>query len=314
LPDFSTRSTNGLLIIRAGSQTGYWNGVEFRLSFAPQLLNGEPYLDALDLQKTLHPLLAAGSSPVWLTNRVIVIDPGHGGSDVGTRSVRDGHYEKEFTLDWALRLAQLLEMNGWRVFLTRTNDVDMPISNRVSFAESHKPALFLSLHFNSAGPNQAECGLETYCLTPAGLPSNLTREFADDLSMTFPNNAFDEQNLQLALLVHRALLGVNGNRDRGVRRARFPGVLRGQRRPAVLIEGGYLSNQREAGLIAESSYRQRLAAALAQAFTQTGKPPVTKPLAFHHELSAASAPPQTTGPAPIDNGESDALTHNPELP
>jgi hypothetical protein len=58
-------------------------------------------------------------------------------------------------------------------------------------------------------------------------------------------------------------LRVNGNHDRGVRRARFPAVLRGQQRPAILIEGGYLSNPREARLIAEPGYRQKLAQAVA---------------------------------------------------
>ena len=313
-PEYSVRASNGLLVLRMGSQSAYWNGIEVRLSFAPQMINDQPYLDALDIQKTIHPLLAGSSSFLWLTNRVIVIDPGHGGSDVGTRSVLDGHYEKEFTLDWALRLSRLLETNGWRVFLTRSNDIELAISNRVSLAETHKPALFLSLHFNSAGPNQAESGLETYCLTPAGLPSNLTREFADDLSLTFPNNAFDEQNFELALRVHRALLGVNGNHDRGVRRARFPGVLRGQRRPAVLIEGGYLSNQHEAGLIAEPAYRQRLAAAVAQALTQESKPPVSRSLAFHPELPIPSHPPETNVATPADGEESEAMSHNPELP
>ena len=311
-PEYSSRTTNGLLILRAGSQSAYWNGLEFRLSFAPQMINDQPYLDALDIQKTLHPLLAGSPSFLWLTNRVIVIDPGHGGSDVGTRSILDGHYEKEFTLDLALRLERLLEANGWRVFLTRSNDIDLAISNRVSVAEAHKPALFLSLHFNSAGPNQAESGLETYCLTPAGLPSNLTREFADDLSLTFPNNAFDEQNFELALLVHRALLRVNGNHDRGVRRARFPGVLRGQHRPAVLIEGGYLSNQREAGLIAEPAYRQRLAAAVAQALTQESRPFVAGTLAFHPERPIPS--PETNVATPADRAESEAMSHNSELP
>jgi N-acetylmuramoyl-L-alanine amidase len=86
-----------------------------------------------------------------------------------------------------------------------------------------------------------------------------------------PNNAFDIENLQLALSVHRALLEVNGHHDRGVRRARFPAVLRGQDRPAILIEGGYLSNPREARLIADPAYRQRLAEAVAGALDGQAK-------------------------------------------
>jgi N-acetylmuramoyl-L-alanine amidase len=196
---------------------------------------------------------------------VIVIDPGHGGANPGTKSVLGDHYEKEFTLDWALRLQSLLVANNCKTFLTRSNDTDLALSNRVASAAEHKADLFLSLHFNSAAPNEVEAGLETYCLTPVGMPSSLTRGFQDEIRLTFPNNAFDVQNLFLALRVHRALLQVNGRHDRGVRRARFPGVLRGQQRPAILVEGGYLSNPREARLIADPAYRQKLAEAVARA-------------------------------------------------
>ena len=210
----------------------------------------------------------------------------------------DGRFEKEFTLDWALRLQALLATNGWQVFLTRSNDTDLPISNRVAYAEEHKASLFLSLHFNSAGFNHAESGLETYCLTPAGLPSNLTREFADDSSLVFPNNAFDEQNFWMAVTFHRALLQVNGEHDRGVRRARFPGVLRGQHRPAVLVEGGYLSNPHEAALIAQPAYRQRLAQAIATALMEASNPPWAHSKTASPEQGAESHAPETTNPEP----------------
>ena len=100
-------------------------------------------------------------------------------------------------------------------------------------------------------------GLETYCLTPVGMPSTLKRGYEDDASLVFANNAFDEQNFQLALKVHRALLTGTGIADRG--------VLRGQNRPAILIEGGYLSNAREARRIADAAFRQKLAQAVANA-------------------------------------------------
>jgi N-acetylmuramoyl-L-alanine amidase len=48
-------------------------------------------------------------------NRLVVIDPGHGGNNTGTRNVVTGRYEKDYTLDWARRLAPLLEQSGWRV-------------------------------------------------------------------------------------------------------------------------------------------------------------------------------------------------------
>ena len=78
------------------------------------------------------------------------------------------------------------------------------------------------------------------------MPSTLTRGFADPWSELLPNNDFDAQNLQLAVRMQGALLRATGMEDRGVRRARFMEVLRGQKRPAILIEGGYLSNPAEA--------------------------------------------------------------------
>lgn len=271
LPAYKLTLTSGPLLLRAGSQAAYWDGLELRLGCAPQLMGAEPFLDSLDLEKTIQPLLgfrAGKPAPSFKTRPVIVLDPGHGGENTGTQSVVDGRYEKVFTLDWALRLRSLLATNGWQVFLTRSNDANVALSNRVAIAEEHKAGLFLSLHFNSAGPDDSQAGLETYCLTPCGMTSTVTRGYPDDLALSFPNNAFDAQNLQLACLVHRALLEINGRQDRGVRRARFPGVLRGQQRPAILIEGGYLSNPREARLIGEADYRQKLAEAVAKALAQ----------------------------------------------
>ena len=270
-PAYTLSTPGGAVLLRPGSQSAYWDGLDVRLGFAPQMMNGQPYLHALDLKKTIEPLVKSAYPGGLRTNPTIVIDPGHGGQDSGTKSVLGYRYEKEFTLDWARRLGSLLAANGWQVFLTRSNDTDLSLANRIAFAEAHKADVFVSLHFNSSAPNDQQSGLETYCLTPTGMPSSVTREFSDDPALAFPNNAFDAQNLQLALQVHRALLEVNGRLDRGVRRARYLGVLRGQNRPAILIEGGYLSNPREARRIAEPAYRQKLAEAVAAAL---GKPEV----------------------------------------
>ena len=264
-PAYALQTTNGSFVFHTGNQSAQWHGMELRLGFAPQLIDGQPYLHTLDLSKTVQPLLQADTATVLSQNSVIVIDPGHGGENAGTRSVLGNHYEKEFTLDWGLRLQALLLSSGYKVYLTRSNDNDLALSNRVTVAAQRKADLFVSLHFNSAGPNDNEAGLETYCLTPCGMPSSLTRGFPDEVLQTFPNNAFDTQNLWLALRIHRALLQVNGHHDRGIRRARFPGVLRNQQRAAILVEGGYLSNPQEARLISDPSYRQKLAEAVAKA-------------------------------------------------
>lgn len=261
---YAVTTPRGVLAVKTGSRLARWDGMGLQLGYPPQETNGHLLIHALDAQKNLQPLLATALLPTH-TNRIVVIDPGHGGINAGAKSLVAGRYEKEFTLDWAKRLAPLLRSNGWTVVLTRTNDVDISLSNRVAFAEAQHADLFLSLHFNSAGPNTEPNGLETYCLTPTGMPSTLTREFEDDTTLVFPNNSYDEQNIQYAARLHRAMLGVSGSPDRSVCHARFMGVLRGQKRPAVLLEGGYLSNPREARHIADPAFRQKLAQAVADA-------------------------------------------------
>lgn len=264
IPTFALSLSNNVFVFQAGSLTAHWNGLQLWLGFTPLMIDGQMYLHSLDLQKNIQPLVNRGVRG-GNSNRVIVIDPGHGGGNTGAQSIVDGRFEKEFTLDWALRLAPLLEQRCWQVFLTRTNDAEVPLGDRVTFAGQHKPDFFLSLHFNASPNGRQQAGIETYCLTPAGMYSSLTREFDDDPALAFPNNAFDVQNLQYAARLHRALLEINGNVDRGLRRARFMGVLRGQNRPAVLLEGGYLSNPAEARRIADPEFRQKLAEAVAKA-------------------------------------------------
>jgi len=261
---YAIGSANGVMVLEIDSREAVWNGIEINLGFEPQSIDNQVFLHELDLRRNLEPLLC--DPPLTFgTNRVIVIDPGHGGSNTGTHSVLDGRFEKEFTLDWAKRLKPLLETNGWKVFLTRASDVYVPNSDRAAFAGAQQADLFISLHFNSAAPDQKQAGLETYCLTPTGMASTLIRGYTDFWSDNYSNNAFDAENLQLAVRLHAALLRTAGLEDRGVRRARFMGVLDGQHCPAVLIEAGYMSNPHEAKLIESPEFRQKLAEAIANA-------------------------------------------------
>jgi len=263
---YAVGSSNGVMVLAIGSREAAWNGIEIHLGFGPQIIDGQIFLYGPDLQKNLEPLLCDPPLALPWTNGIIVIDPGHGGMNSGTHSILDGRFEKEFTLDWALRLAPLLAQEGWQVFLTRTSDVDDSLSNRVAFAEAHHANLFMSLHFNSLAPDKNPSGIETYCVTPTGMPSTMTRGYGDYWSDNFPNNAFDAQNLQLAVRLQGALLRATGMEDRGVCRARFIGVLHGQHRPAVLIESGFLSNPGDARQIETPAFRQKLAQAVADAF------------------------------------------------
>ena len=263
-PTYQLRTTNGNVVITMGSRIAKCDGLEYWLGHTPQLIKGAPHIHALDAQKSLQPLISLPAHQ-YKIGRKLVIDPGHGGKDSGTKSILKNEFEKNYTLDWSLRLARILATNGWTVFLTRSNDTEISLADRVALAERVNADLFLSLHFNSALPNREKAGLETYCLTPAGLPSNLLRSHEDDLKQVYPNNAFDEENFRFAFRLHRVLVQSLHAADGGVRRARFMGVLRGQNRPAVLIEAGYLSNPTEARRITSAGYRQSLAEAVAKA-------------------------------------------------
>lgn len=261
-------SPAGVFRLAANSPWAHCDNVAFWLGFPPTAVNGELLIHQLDAEKCLQPLLTPLPLPSN-ADRLVVIDPGHGGESTGTRSVLAGQPEKLYTLDWAQRLAPLLLAKGWRVVLTRTNDVELSLPERAAIADRWQADLFISLHFNST-PSTNLQGIETFCLTPTGMPSTITRQYEDDASRVFPNNRYDGGNVALAFRLHRSLLAATGAGDRGVRRARFMGVLRPQQRPAVLIEGGYLSNPEEARLINSAGYRQKLAEAIAEALTGRG--------------------------------------------
>ena len=257
-------TSNGTMSLQMGSQTLRFGGIEFWLGFAPRLIQGLPYVHAVDARKTLQPL-AGRTWKLPQGNRTIVIDAGHGGKDSGAISCVNSEYEKQYALDWARRLERLLRAKGWNVVMTRSNDTFLSLADRVAAAQQASAGLFLSLHFNSGSGNGKLAGIETYCLAPTGMPSSLNRGFSDDVREWHPNNAFDDENLHFATALHRSLLSEVGAVDREVGRARFLGVLRGQNRPAVLIEGCYLTNPDEARKISTSDYRQRLAEGIAKA-------------------------------------------------
>jgi len=264
LVTYSLTSSKGTMVLAVGSREASWDGLTLHLGYPPEIIDGDIFVHGMDLQKSLEPFLC--DAPVSFgTNRVVVIDPGHGGINAGTISVVNRRPEKEYTLDWARRLQPLLEQEGWKVFLTRTDDTDLALSNRVTVAENHHADLFISLHFNSLAPDPKPVGMAIFCLTPMGMPSTITRGYPDFMYQAFPNNSYDTQNIQVAERLERSLLHATGMEDRGINRARFIGVLRGQRRPAVLIEAGFLSNPHEAQRIENPEFRQKLAEAVAAA-------------------------------------------------
>ena len=273
LSTWAITSPAGTLIIAIGSREVTWNRITIHLGFTPEMIDNQIFVHGLDLQKTIKPLLTGAPLDFPASGPVLVIDPGHGGINAGTLNVLGGPPEKVFTLDVAKRLAFMLSTNGWHVYLTRTNDTDISLSNRFAIANAHHADLFVSLHFNSAAPDKRQNGLETYCLTPTHMPSTLTRGYADAPTDIYQNNLYDVQNFLLAVRLHTAVLHATGEEDRGIRRARFMGVLHGLHCPGVLIEGGFLSNPAEAGRIEMPEFRERIAEAIAASLHLNVPPP-----------------------------------------
>jgi N-acetylmuramoyl-L-alanine amidase len=173
---------------------------------------------------------------------VVVIDPGHGGSDRGGMPGQR-IAEKGFTLDTAKRLARLLgNGTGIKVVLTRNSDTFVSLTERTSIANQYagRDAVFVSIHFN-AGRREGAYGIETYY-----------------------NN---QRGYRLAALVHPRVIQAMVSIDRGVRRRGYS-VLRRNRLPAILVECGFLTNHAEAARISDPRSRERLARAIADAIVR----------------------------------------------
>jgi len=238
-------------------------GVKYWLNSPPALKGGVVWFPAMDVVKTLDPLLRRTGLAANGTVRTVVLDPGHGGEDQGAHS-RGGLLEKQLALDMTRRLGAMLEEQGYRVLLTRRDDRFVPLDSRSAFARANRADLFISVHFNSALPSTEPCGAETYCLTPAGARSTSDKSGVLKKNDYVPQSAnrFDNDNVMLVHHVQQALVARAGAAERGVKRARFE-VLKDLDCPGALVECGFLSNPAEARRIAQASYRQQLAAAIA---------------------------------------------------
>jgi N-acetylmuramoyl-L-alanine amidase len=256
----SLRSERRVIRAQAGTSEFSINGVRFFANF-PLLSSGEEDLiSVMDVSKIVEPVLRPSRIHNAEKIETVVLDPGHGGTDQGASS--SWGTEKGFALDVALAARTQLIRAGYRVEMTRVNDVAVSLEDRVNFANRFPHAVFVSIHFNSSSGG---AGLESYALAPEGVPSNASSEHhvsAIDQGR-HAGNALDGQNIALTASVHAAVLTKVSIFDRGVRHARFH-VLRNIKIPAVLLEGGFISDPAEGQRIATARYRQQLGAAIAQ--------------------------------------------------
>jgi N-acetylmuramoyl-L-alanine amidase len=207
----------------------------------------------------------------------VVIDPGHGGKDVGTHGP-SGLYEKEVVLDVSRRLGALIEQRlGSDVVYTRSDDTFIPLEERTHIANDRKADLFLSIHANSS-PIRTAAGVEMYYLNfttskaamdvaareNAGADSTIhdLRELLDKIAL---KDKIDESR-EFATRLQSSLStietkGNTGAKNRGLKKAPFI-VLIGANMPSVLAEIGFLTNAGDEALLRKPEYRQKIAEAL----------------------------------------------------
>ncbi|MBO5997467.1 MAG: N-acetylmuramoyl-L-alanine amidase [Alphaproteobacteria bacterium] len=218
-----------------------------------------------------------------LKKPLVVLDPGHGGTDPGAISI-SGKYEKNLTLKMAQETKKVLEKTGkYRVLLTRDTDKALALRDRIRFAHKHEADLFISIHADSA-KNKKASGLSVYTISEKASDkeaqmlaerenkadiilgidlSNELPEVSNILIDLAKRDTMDKSAHYANLLVQKMAKNVtlvpNAHRFAGFVVLKSPSI------PSVLIEIGYLSNPKEEKLLQNSAYRGKLANSIVQA-------------------------------------------------
>jgi len=170
----------------------------------------------------------------------VILDAGHGGKDQGAKIL--GLEEKKLTLRTTYLVKKHLESLGYRVILTRARDVYLPLSTRVVLGNRRTPALFVSIHYNSAASPGAK-GIEVYYYGSGD-----------------PKRRGESRKLAAAVL--DGMIGEAKAHSRGTKKGNFQ-VIRESQIPAILVEAGFLTNREERALIATQTYLDKLAKGVA---------------------------------------------------
>ena len=248
------------LEVTLDSREAIVNGVRNWLCFPVIEQDGKYLVSRIDLAKTIEPQFRPHLISNIRSLKTVVIDAGHGGVEKGAASSYGN--EKDFTLDVAQRLKRMLEAKGLRVVMTRQRDDLVPLPQRARIANATKDSIFVSIHFNATDRNSDATGFEIYSLTPRGAPSTQDNSLKARFGNMQAGSPVDAASLILSTSVYHSMLGYMPEFDRGVKRARFA-VLRLTQIPAILVEGGFLTERDESRLIAKPAWREQLAQSIA---------------------------------------------------
>jgi N-acetylmuramoyl-L-alanine amidase len=189
---------------------------------------------------------------------VVVLDPGHGGQDSG--AMCGGVMEKDLTLDIARRVDRLLDSQGVATLMTRLGDSYVSLVDRAAFGNRANDSIFVSIHFNEDNKPVAS-GVETYYAAHQIASGSTLASWLPFFSRQSSNSPKPESQ-SLAGFIQEALVARTRSIDRGTQAKQFF-VIANVTSPAVLIEGGFITNKDELSKLASEDYRDQLAAAVA---------------------------------------------------
>jgi len=235
-----------------------------------------PYYAAVEKDPKLTPNDLARQLALGV--RRIVIDPGHGGHDVGAPGFEKGVYEKDIVLQISKRLAEKIRRElGCEVIMTRTTDRYLTLEERTAIANTKNADLFVSVHCN-ASTNRGAYGIETYFLNlatdedairVAARENATSRKNISDLQTILTDlmkNSKINESSKLAAHVQKSMYGrlsthFGNIKNKGVKQAPFY-VLLGAQMPSILVETSFISNKRECERLTTAAYQEHLANAI----------------------------------------------------
>ncbi len=237
--------------------------------------------------------------------RVVVIDPGHGGDDPGAIGMK-GLYEKNVVLDISRKLRDILnQKGGYRAFLTRDGDYYVPFKKRLMIAREYGADLFLSIHAD-ASRNRAARGSSVYCISSGaasseaarilaknenladvigGVPAGEENGTSDPIILDMFQNHVINQSQSFGRLLLKELKAVNNLKFEDVQKAPFY-VLRLPEITSVLLETAFVSNLEEEKLLRKENFQKKIALAAANSI-ESFFPPLPKSDGKQDHVSSA---------------------------
>jgi N-acetylmuramoyl-L-alanine amidase len=195
---------------------------------------------------------------------VVMIDPGHGGAEAGV-SLSDKFFEKDLVLSVALAVQKELNRSGRvDVRLTRSQDVQVAVADRIKMVQATHPDAFISLHVN-AGFGKNASGYEVYFPGFSTAPSGKDESAAILTDMA--KNKYLNDSVNLAQIIQRNLQGVFPRKGRGLREAGVP-ILEGLTIPAVVLEIAFATNLEDKAALMDAKSQRAIAEALSRSIKE----------------------------------------------